>query len=267
MRSFVIALFLPGLLSAQTVLKGKVADAQTGKCIPYASIGVPGKNKGTLSTEDGSFVVAGEGLQVKTPVIISAAGYESKTIPSDSLKSDKVTIALRPIKVKEFLDLEKLKKRDMVGNHADDHDLRRRSTLKNPGSEEAIIVENNDTILLRSFSLRIDSLTYDSVLLRVNFYSLKRAFPGDRLNFVDHYFTLTKTSNEVVNVMLQENLLMQTDFFASVECVAVYGRKGTFSYYTFDDQKPSTYTRAVPFGEWKKEKLLTPGFWFEVTKL
>ncbi len=65
---------LPCLLSAQTTIKGKVRDAETGEDLIGATIVVPGAEGGTLTNYEGEFFLKVEGFPVS--IRVSYTGYE-----------------------------------------------------------------------------------------------------------------------------------------------------------------------------------------------
>lgn len=66
-------------LVAQQKIEGKIIDQETGKPIPYASIGVMGTSKGTSSNLQGEFSLVINGtLSLK----VTCIGYESKWVTS-----------------------------------------------------------------------------------------------------------------------------------------------------------------------------------------
>ena len=68
--------FFAGTIFSQTLIKGKVTDAVTGKELPSVSIFINNSSIGTISDERGNFT-----LKVKTgqrlEIIASSIGYES----------------------------------------------------------------------------------------------------------------------------------------------------------------------------------------------
>jgi hypothetical protein len=88
-----LCFFLSVSLSAfsQTVIEGVVVDKESGKPIPFASIGIVGKALGTSSNADGQFSLAVSGdITLK----ITCVGYESVTITASPQMG---SIQLQPI--------------------------------------------------------------------------------------------------------------------------------------------------------------------------
>jgi hypothetical protein len=76
---------------SQQLIEGRIIDQETGKPIPFASIGIVGTSRGTSSNLNGQFsLLASESASLK----ISCVGYESRII--ESLAGIK-SIELKPI--------------------------------------------------------------------------------------------------------------------------------------------------------------------------
>lgn len=266
MRFFITLFFISSALSAQVSVKGNVADASSGRCIPYAAVGIPGKDEGTLTAENGSFEFMIRNADKKDKVLISAAGYKPRLVTADSLKSSKITIGLVPIKSKARTSGSK-GKRDLAGNYADAHDQARSFLPKAAGEEEGVVIKNQDTLQINAFNFRINKLTYDSILLRVNLYQAQNNRPGERINLKDHYFQLSPVSSEQIRIKLDEAITVAGDFFVAIEYIKSDGGPGSeFLIHTFEDKKAETYYRKFSQGSWKKADVPAAGFWFEVER-
>ena len=62
-------------LTGQTILKGKLIDAETSSPLSYVNIGVIGKNVGTVSAFDGSFGLSVASKYDSDLLRISIIGY------------------------------------------------------------------------------------------------------------------------------------------------------------------------------------------------
>lgn len=91
MRLILIFMFISSIAFGQQLIQGKVVDKETGKPVPFASIGIIGLPRGTSSNVDGEFSIS-----VLTPfsLRVTCLGYESVTLNSaDSV----LIINLKPI--------------------------------------------------------------------------------------------------------------------------------------------------------------------------
>ena len=83
-------LFLPQFTTAQSLLVGRVVDAETGETLPFAKV-MMADNHGTLSNRDGDFSIMGTADDVLT---VSYIGYEKETVKATALPA---IIRLKPL--------------------------------------------------------------------------------------------------------------------------------------------------------------------------
>ena len=88
---------LPGMAFAQTVVTGRIVDAQTDAPIPRATVLAEGTYTGTAAGDDGRFVLR---VSEATALRFDALGYAPKTLrlSSDDLAADttRLTVQLAP---------------------------------------------------------------------------------------------------------------------------------------------------------------------------
>jgi len=78
-RLFLVFLVVSSTAYSQRVLEGRVVDKETGKPIPFASIGIEGLPRGTSSNIDGEFsLMVPDSFTIK----VTCLGYKSVTIGS-----------------------------------------------------------------------------------------------------------------------------------------------------------------------------------------
>lgn len=92
----ILALFLTGFVSlyAQTVIMGKVIDAETGDPIPFANVVIKGTNIGTPTDFDGFFRIEGEGES--DTLLVSYIGYAQKKKVYEKGISQTINFQLEP---------------------------------------------------------------------------------------------------------------------------------------------------------------------------
>lgn len=84
-------------IAQQGVITGKVIDKTTQRAIQQASLTVNKKQNGTVTNNDGQFMLLLTAVSVKDSLRISCIGYESVTIEVLKLQSDKhIVISLVP---------------------------------------------------------------------------------------------------------------------------------------------------------------------------
>ncbi len=68
-------LWLPGLMIAQSVVKGTIKDASTGEVLPGANVVIKGTTQGTTADFDGNFTI--EIMDFPKTLVISSVGYKT----------------------------------------------------------------------------------------------------------------------------------------------------------------------------------------------
>jgi hypothetical protein len=90
-RWIVIFLAVSSAALAQPTIEGKIVDAETGKPVPFASVGIVGTARGTSSNLDGEFSLFVSGA---VTVKITCVGYQSMELSS---LAEIGTIQLKPM--------------------------------------------------------------------------------------------------------------------------------------------------------------------------
>lgn len=83
---------MPTLLCAQQI-RGRVTDAGTGKAIENVSVYLDGTSQGTITDNQGNFVLSNN-LQTKAPLVLSYLGYQ--TLMLKEYAGDNLNLTLKP---------------------------------------------------------------------------------------------------------------------------------------------------------------------------
>jgi len=91
--------------SARTItIKGQLYDKQTKKILPFVTIGIVEKNIGTVSNNDGIFILKLPSTYLNSTVIISHLGYKTQQLPIKLLINQKVDVFLET----EFISIQEV---------------------------------------------------------------------------------------------------------------------------------------------------------------
>ncbi|MFZ0391248.1 MAG: DUF5686 family protein [Calditrichia bacterium] len=85
----------PGITTAQSLIKGEIRDAETGVSLPAANIQVAGTYKGTISNEQGRFILKPDSLPAI--LVVSYIGYETAQVPVALPFPENLKIELTPL--------------------------------------------------------------------------------------------------------------------------------------------------------------------------
>lgn len=96
---------LPPDTSSFIQVRGIVKDKVNNDPIPYASVGISGEHRGTITNQDGYFMLKVPVSSMGSELLISHLGFISQSIPLDLLNSQKIEIRMerRIISIQEVI--------------------------------------------------------------------------------------------------------------------------------------------------------------------
>jgi hypothetical protein len=183
--TILMLLLLTVCVQAQSV-KGKVVDATTGSPIPHASIYLNGSSKGTVSDEQGEFIL--NTAETNIPLVISCVGYQSETITNYSNKTLSVRLSpraqvLREVVIGGMSREEQMKifltefigstNKDCIISNADDinfHYVKKTKTLSADVSQPLIIYNKKLAYKITYFLALFKHSPQDGVHYEGNYY-------------------------------------------------------------------------------------------------
>lgn len=162
----------PGVVLSQCN-KGKVVCSESNSGIGYVSIGIVGKNVGTVSDQEGNFSLSIDKAYDNDSLRFSMIGYDPKCVlVSQFKKESEKNIYLNP----KSYTLQEVKvayhkpKIVRLGSPVLTNDLRSGFDNNNLGSELGIEVDVRKKVKLKDLNLNVAVCTYDSVTYRLNIY-------------------------------------------------------------------------------------------------
>ena len=229
MRFCLFLLLISSLLRAQHPYDATIIDADTKAGIPFASIGIKGKNIGTVADERGSFELNISKCDEDDSLKVSAIGYKTKGFTVSEIRlarSKKIILEPIAVKLEEVLITSKKVKRKVLGTSK--YSTRNCSaftgTNGNWKGEEAAIRANNEkgkSVYIEDFNFYIIQNKYvDSLVFRLMLYSVNsKNLPGETFLKKPIIFK-TAVKQGVVHVDLKSyNITHDNDFFISLECL------------------------------------------------
>lgn len=272
LRGLIISiLILPGCLIAQVSITGKVIDRKTGKSIPYASIGIVSQGVGTVTSSDGVFDISIPQHLMNAVLLCSHVGYQDSALtPSCCLSGDTLLIALQPSKM-ELNEVTVLgQQSSTLGYKPDLKSQIGYFKTAGLGGEGGTEIRVNEPVQLQSFNMDILKMTFDTLKFRLNFYSIKRHRPNQKLNQSDIIFELNRDDLGLFTLSLEPfNLNISEDFICSIELIEILGAPNKDAELTFSastSPKSNTVRRMISQGKWEKFKGYHLCFWFDTKK-
>lgn len=258
-------LFFLGFAGKAIDLKGKITDEE-GKGLPYVNIGIPGKNVGTVSGEDGAFALAVDTSLFNDKVKISCIGYEEIEYPvSDLVKGGKDGNLVIKLK-KSFSSLQevvvhKTFKIKVLGNTSHSKFMSGGFSSSDLGSEAGTRIKiRKDRSYLKKVNFNISYNKLDSIRVRLNIYKLKDGVPD--VNILPENVILNlnnKQTGEVEIDLSKYNLVVHDDLLVSLELLASKGDPKSSIFISASLLGAPTFYRQTSQAKWKEYKSLSLG--------
>lgn len=172
-----VVIFSITLAHGQSI-KGIVMDAETQLPIPYVNIGISGKNVGTVSLEDGSFTLGIATHLSSDGLTFSSIGYNKKHFQISQIPVSNFIVKLQPHSVilKELIFTDAPKSVSRYGHLPKSKYTKAGFVFNRLGHEIGTVVELKEEVaILDSVRLNFVECAYDSVLFRLNVYSIDGA--------------------------------------------------------------------------------------------
>lgn len=267
---------------AQSIdIQGFLVDSVTQVPIQYANIGISEKNIGTVTDENGRFVLAVPDSLANQDLTLSRIGYQRKTIAVNSFGSHTDTLLFVP----EIYELQEVtisagKMREKKVGHAGNKIVQFQDHARHLGYEFGTMLKlsKKKPTLLKDFNFRAVTFgNIDYALMRVNIYHID----GEVFtNVLKENIYVTLTDNELgcekcVN-LLPYNIVVQGEIAVTLELVKIR--------YKSEPQKVEQETESYGFGgigydgtflnnmcgrdasqgAWETISAVGPGFWLHV---
>ncbi|HEY2581835.1 MAG TPA: carboxypeptidase-like regulatory domain-containing protein [Mucilaginibacter sp.] len=174
---------------AQNSFKGIVTDADSGKAIPYVSIGIVNKVDGTVSNADGEFKI---NLNIKVSdddtLKFSSIGYQSKAFLLGDLKKKYKDL---PLNVSLKKAVNQLKQVVINSKRANEKILGYPTTSKllglgfgtnSIGSQAGVRIPiKHENTNIENLSFFIIQNSFEQLTFRVNIYEMNNGKPGNNI--------------------------------------------------------------------------------------
>ncbi len=182
---------ISSLLAQSILIKGKVINADTGAPIAYATVGVKGKELGTISSSQGNFEfkAPAQSITATDKIIISSIGYERQELLVKNAATENLEVRLRPqvISLTEVAIKPRKLKSKVLGKNDREYFtstafFNRSDVIDDKlGKETGNIIPISKSCYLNSFSVYVNSNEFKSIKFRLNLYAVKDGLPAESL--------------------------------------------------------------------------------------
>lgn len=213
---------LPEILTAQYRLQGMVQEAGQDTPIPFVNIGIPDAAIGTVSDEDGKFIL--EVPDTLKTVRFSAIGYRTLDISiAELLQQKTIEMQVQAVVIPVIeLSAKRLEADRILGNPV--YSNRRgigffRGQL---GAEVGVKIPVRKETWLKEARFAIRDRGSDTLLFRVNIYRMEGDRVGQRINPDNILIQSLLEKGELVVDLSPHNLVVDHDLFLSLEWIKGY---------------------------------------------
>ena len=240
--------------SYSQTIEGKVTDYETGQSLSYVNIGIPGKNRGTVTDTNGEFKLTVTNNLENDSLVFSLIGYESVKISIHQVNRQEYSqlrLKQRTYQLEEVVVSSKRYRFEKLGNQAQSKRKKIGIGRDQLGAELGTLIQvRNKLAYLEKASFYIAKNDYGKIRLRLNIYTFKDGRPSESLLSKPVYVE-TDIKNGWWTVDLAEsNIAVEGDFLISLEYIQDMGFQGLYFGFVFDND-PS-YLKATSQAEWKK---------------
>lgn len=212
---YILTFLIVGRIDAQELQGTVLGDNR--EPIPYVSIGIIGKNNGTISNLDGSFKIDLSNTNDTDILRFSSIGFETKDYTISKINNYPIEIILRE---KTYVLNEVVIRNGIntyeFGNKKIHNGAWGFGSMKH-GFEIAQLFRNKKTIILDKFGFHLRSCGYDSLLFRINIYTNNKGKVGEIINKAPIYVQTDKDSGWISKKLAKYKIFIKSDFFVAVE--------------------------------------------------
>lgn len=247
---------------AQTAYSGRVVDAATQESLAFVNVGIVGQNVGTVTDEQGYFQLpVNEGL-MNDSIRFSMIGYQTETrlirdlsvyYPTGIIALKAADLQLREVQI----NADKLKSK-ILGSESTSRNFTGGFTSNDLGNEVCVRINiKKSPSYLADFNFSIAHSNCDSLLFRVNVYSIKNNMPDSNLLQENVLVSTNKTSGVVHVDLLPYGIEVTDDFIIGLEYIKPCSERSLQFSAAF---LGAIYSRQTSQGDWELLKGFDLGF-------
>ena len=257
--------------SQEIILQGKITD-QNNETLPFVNIGIPNKNTGTVSNENGSFKLKIPlNISEKDTVAFSYIGYKTLKKSVADLKRQQgksIQMETEENQLEEVvLETKKFKNKKLgrTGKglgfmHFNYYTTKEKEVDDRLSKEIGMNFKLKNNCRLEKFNFAISNNEFEKLKLRLNIYSLKDGKPQNLLITDNIIIEITNEETgwksidlDPYNIYLKEEL---DEFLVTLQWIESKKSKTKSKFFAIPASKSSlhkTYSRQKAMDEWKSQ--------------
>ncbi len=240
--------------SAQQNIKAVLIDSLSKQAVEFANIGILNKGVGTVSNEQGEFVLSIPDSLLNQVIRVSMIGYKPKNFKvKEILKTNTIYLSPVAIGLEEVSVSSKKTKFKIVGNETRTEHVSAGFTTNNLGTELAVRLNiKHKNTQLRKFMVNINSNDKENPAFRLNVYKVaKGGEPGENILKQNVIIHIEQMPCFIDFDLTPFSIFTDEDVFISIEWIKALGNghKVMFSSKLIGSQ---TYFKNASQDKWEK---------------
>lgn len=246
-------------------ISAKVLDPEDKTPLAFVNVGIPNKNIGTVTSEDGVFHLTVPTQFLADTLAISMAGYSKCLIPIKATR-DTILLSRRAAALVEAVVLKSVPRKKILGNTTTSNKISVGFPMRFLGAEIGVKIAMGKTPRrLRMFHCHLTGSRVDSAIYRLNIY---RFYNGNPENVLQNNILLSvgnKPGDYSLNLAAQ-NLILSGDILVSLELLRSYSATPNTGavYFSAAFFNSGTWRRSTSQAAWRKARGIGVGFNLEV---
>ncbi|MEQ8925169.1 MAG: carboxypeptidase-like regulatory domain-containing protein [Fulvivirga sp.] len=237
-------------IAQEKLIEGIVITTKEKAPLEYVNIGIPKKNIGTVSDENGKFVLNILRENQNDTLLISCIGYATVKLPiSNAQKFQEITMTEIAVELEEITIASRQVKEKTFGISVKSPKMSAGFENKLLGYECGVLTKNKHQAHLKRLSFNVAQLSYDSIFYRVNIYSKSKLGFENILNSPIYLKLANDEVQRTVSFdLVPYDIYISGDFLVTLEHVKDLG-EGLLNFSATLLRK--TYYRKTSQGEWQ----------------
>ncbi len=258
-KSVLIALTLLTLVNSSLFaqMSGIMKDKTTGLPLEFVNIGLVGKSIGTVSDENGAYKLTIDASHENDTLKISYIGYKPLALSLKEFKkrygqtNASVLLEQSNVQLQEVVIKPKKTITKIIGNTNNSKSVTAGFTSNDLGSEIGVPMKIKTRLTyIEELNFNIANNSYDTVVFRVNVYTIKNGVPDSNILVQPIYVKLNSASGTLTVDLKDKNIHVDHDFFVSLEWLKDLGKGQLF--FPAGLMNSHSYVRNASQGKWEK---------------
>ncbi len=265
--SIILLFSLSNVFSQERIIKGSVLD-DLKKPIQYANIGVLSKPIGTVTNNEGEFILKINDSHILDTLKISSLGFKSKEFIIKDLLDNKISDIYLESHVEELEEV--LISFDNLKSYTEGKEKTKSKNqvfFANPeikninlGSEigRKFILGSKKPSIIEGFKFYIKENNYEKIKFRINIYGISNEIPSNRINKIDIYSEVQNTKGWINVSLADYNIVTKDDVIVTVEWIEASKTGDKLSFPLLIPSFNSIhYYKQSAQSQWRKYKMIS----------